>query len=168
MPDLYPCEDVGLELIDTARFRSTNSEDLSITSAQLWQVLEEAESWPLWSPISHMTWTSPAPFRVGSTRAVEMRAGACAVEEVIAWKPHSHMAFRMNKSSLPTERASVEEHRIEPTARGCRLTWTLAHDPEKPPLLARIVAKPVMTSKYREYLGKLRSYTEQRFGLTIY
>jgi polyketide cyclase/dehydrase/lipid transport protein len=168
VPDLYPCEPVGLELIDTARFRSTNSVELSITPVQLWQVLEEAESWPRWSPLTRMTWTSPAPFRVGTTRAIEMRGGAAAVEEVIAWKPYSHMAFRMNKSSLPTEGASVEEHRIEPTPGGCRLTWTLAHDPKNPPLLARLVAKRVMTSKYREYLAKLRQYTDSRFGMTIY
>ncbi|HET6734353.1 SRPBCC family protein [Mycobacterium sp.] len=167
MPDLYPCERVGLELINTARFRSTNSVDLAITPAQLWQVLEEAESWPLWSPLTRMTWTSPAPFRLGSTRAIEMRNGGAALEEVIAWQPHSHMAFRMNKSSFARERASVEEHRIEPTPQGCRLTWTLAHDPQNPPLLARIIAKRVMTSKYREYLAKLRQYTDQRFGMTI-
>ncbi|HEX2285798.1 MAG TPA: SRPBCC family protein [Mycobacterium sp.] len=165
---MYLCEPVGLELINTARFRSTNSVDLAITPAQLWQVLEEAESWPRWSPLTKMTWTSPAPFGVGTTRAIEMRGGALAVEEVIAWKPHTHMAFRMNKSSFHRERASVEEHRIEPTPSGCRLTWTLAHDPKDPPLLARLIARPVMTSKYREYLAKLRQYTEQRFGVTIY
>jgi hypothetical protein len=55
VPDLYPCERVGLELIDTARFRSTNSVDLAITPAQLWQVLEEAESWPQWSFVTHMS-----------------------------------------------------------------------------------------------------------------
>jgi hypothetical protein len=167
VPQLFPCEPVGLELIDTARFRSTNSVDLTITPGQLWQVLEEAESWPRWSPLTKMTWTSPAPLRVGTIRAIEMRNGAVAVEEVIAWKPHSHMAFRMNKSSFARERASVEEHRIEPTPQGCRLTWTLAHDPKDPPLLARVIAKRVMTWKYREYLAKLRQYTDRRFGVTI-
>ena len=165
---MYPRERVGLELIETARFRSTNSVDLAITPSQLWQVLEEAESWPRWSMLTKMTWTSPAPFRVGSTRAIEMRGGACAVEEVIAWHPQSHLAFRMNQTSLATEGASVEEHRIEPTPQGCRLTWTLAHDPKNPPLLARLIAKRVMTSKYREYLAKLRQYTDSRFGMTIH
>ena len=165
---MYPCERVGLELIETARFRSTNSVDLAITPSQLWQVLEDAESWPRWSMVTRMTWTSPRPLRVGSTRAIELRAGACAIEEVIAWHPQSHLAFRMNQTSLATEGASVEEHRIEATPQGCRLTWTLAHDPKDPPLLARLIAKRVMTQKYRQYLGKLRDYTEQRFGQTAY
>jgi hypothetical protein len=155
-----------LDFIEIARFRSANSVDLAITPEQLWQVLEDPETWPAWSPVTHMTWTSPQPLRVGSTRAIEMRHGA-AIEEVIAWKPHSHMAFRMNKCSNPGEGASVEEHRIEPTGQGCRLTWTLAHNPTNPRLRDKWLAKRVMTVKYREYLAKLRSYTDMRFGVTI-
>jgi Polyketide cyclase / dehydrase and lipid transport len=168
VPDLYPCERVGLELLNTARFRSTNSVDLAITPAQLWQVLEEEESWPHWSFVTHMAWTSPRPFRVGTTRAIETRSGGRAVDEVIAWHPQVHLAFRVKASSVPTGGASVEELRIEPTPQGCLLTWTLAHDPKDPPLVARLFTKRVMTMKYREYLAELRRYTDQRFGMTIY
>lgn len=167
MAELFDCRRVGLDLLATARFRSTNSVELAVTPPQLWQVLEEADAWPHWSPVARMTWTTPAPFRVGSTRAIEMRSGARAIEEVIAWKPHSHLAFRMNRSSLPTEGASVEEHRIEPTPQGCRLTWTLAHDPDHYRLRDALLAKPVMRMRYRDYLAKLRRYTDQRFGVTI-
>ena len=166
MPELFPCEHVGLDFIDSARFCSRNSVHLSVTPEQLWQVLEDPQTWPAWSPVTHMTWTSPPPLRIGSTRAINMRNGA-AIEEVIAWNPHSHMAFRMNKCSNPGEGASVEEHRIESTERGCRLTWTLAHNPTSPRWRDKLLAKRVMTVKYREYLAKLRSYTDTRFGTTI-
>ncbi|WP_123029273.1 SRPBCC family protein [Mycolicibacterium stellerae] len=165
---MYPCERVGLELIESARFRSTNSVDLNVTPSQLWQVLEDAESWPRWSMLTKMTWISPRPYQVGSTRAIEMRGGARAVEEVIAWHPQSHLAFRMNQISEGIAGASVEEHRIEATAQGCRLTWTLAHDPKDPPLLDKLIAKRVMNHQYRQYLAKLRQYTDSRFGRTIY
>jgi hypothetical protein len=46
---MYPCDRARLELIETARFRSTNSVDLRITPGQLWQVLDDAEAWPRWS-----------------------------------------------------------------------------------------------------------------------
>jgi hypothetical protein len=163
---MFPCERVGLEFIETAPFRSTNSVDLPIGPAQLWRVLEEPESWPRWSFVTKMTWTNPQRLGVGSTRAIELRRGS-AIDEVIAWKPHSHMAFRMTQNSDPSQQASVEELRIEPTPTGCRLTWTLAHDVTKPPLLARILAKKTMEWQYSEYLGKLRQYTVQRFGTTI-
>lgn len=167
MPELFPCAPVGLELLDTARFRSTNSVDLAISPEQLWQVLEEADSWPRWSPVTQMTWTSAPPLRLGATRAIEMRNGAAAIEEVIAWKPHSHLAFRMNKCSSPAEGASVEEHRIEATPGGCRLTWTLAHNPTTVRWRDKLLAKRAMNVMYPHYLAKLRDYTEQRFGISI-
>jgi hypothetical protein len=164
---MFPCDPVGLELIDTARFRSTNSVDLSIDPGQLWQVLEDEESWPQWSYVTRMSWTGPKPFGIGTTRAIETRSGGHVVDEVIAWHPQAHLAFRVNSTSAETEGASVEEFRIDPTAQGCRLTWTLAHDPKDPPLLAKLVAGRVLNAKYRQYLKQLRSYTDRRFGVSI-
>lgn len=164
---MYPCDPAGLELIETARFRSTNSVDLPITPGQLWQVLEDADSWPQWSYVTRMTWTTPRPFKVGTTRAIETRTGGRVIDEVIAWHPQVHLAFRVNAVSVPTEGASVEEFRIEPTAQGCRLTWTLAHDPKKASLGVRLVAKTVMNTRYRQYLDKLRKYSVQRFGVSL-
>lgn len=43
----------------------------------------------------------------------------------------------------------------------------MAHDPKKVSLGVKLIAKSVMNAKYREYLAKLRKYTEQRFGVTI-
>jgi hypothetical protein len=164
---MFPCDPVGSELVETARFRSTNSVDLHITPGQLWQVLEDEESWPQWSYVTRMTWTGPRPLGVGSTRTIETRVGGHVVDEVIAWHPQAHLAFRVIATSVDTEGASVEEFRIDPTPRGCRLTWTLAHDPRNPPLLARLVAPRVMNRKYRQYLGKLRAYTGMRFGVPL-
>lgn len=164
---MHPCDPVGLELIDTARFRTTNSVGLSITPGQLWQVLEDADAWPQWSYVTRMTWTSPRPFRVGTTRAIETRTGGRVIDEVIAWHPQVHLAFRVNAVSVPPGGASVEELRIEPTPQGCRLTWTLAHDPKKASLGVKLVAKSVMNARYRQYLDKLRKYTVQRFGVSL-
>ena len=164
---MHPCDRANLELINTARFRATNSVDLSITPGQLWQVLEDPEAWPQWSYVTRMTWTSPRPFGVGTTRAIETRTGGRVIDEVIAWHPQVHLAFRVNAVSVPTEGASVEEFRIEPTPQGCRLTWTLAHDPKKASLGVQLVAKTVMNIRYRQYLDRLRKYTVQRFGVSL-
>jgi hypothetical protein len=77
------------------------------------------------------------------------------------------LAFRVNEVSVPPGGGSVEELRIEPTPEGCRLTWTLAHDPKHASMLARVLMRPVMRWKYRGYLDKLRRYSTQRFGVTI-
>ena len=110
----------------------------------------------------------PAGRSGSAPRAPSRRASAdTSIDEVIAWHPQVHLAFRVNATSADTEGASVEELRIEPTPQGCRLTWTLAHDPKNPPLVAKLMAKRVMNVKYRQYLTKLRSYTDLRFGMTI-
>lgn len=42
----------------------------------LWAALLDPESWPTWLPITKVTWTSPAPFGLGTTRTVEGPSGA--------------------------------------------------------------------------------------------
>jgi hypothetical protein len=59
--------------IKTAPFRFSNSVDLAITPEQLFEVLADAEAWPKWAKvITRVTWTSPQPYGVGTTRTVDM------------------------------------------------------------------------------------------------
>ena len=97
---MHPCERVDLDFIDNAPSVFRNSVDLAITPEQLFEVLADAESWPRWAPvITKVTWTSPEPRGVGTTRTVKMRGGIVGNEEFIAWEPFSHMAFRFNECS---------------------------------------------------------------------
>lgn len=74
---MHPCERVDLSFIETAPYRFRNSVDLAITPEQLFEVLSDAESWPRWAKvITEVTWTSPEPRGVGTTRVVEMRGGS--------------------------------------------------------------------------------------------
>jgi hypothetical protein len=167
---MYPCERVGLEIFEDAPFRSRNSIDLSISPEQVWEVLAAIDTWPQWYDlITKATWISPEPHRVGSTRALELIAGMAATEEVIVWTPYHHMAFRLTESSRQNTGASAEEFRIETTEGGCRLTWSTARRPRKPPsLLMRMYARPVIKRSTRRQTRKLRKHIEQRFGSTIY
>jgi hypothetical protein len=40
---------VGLDFIDSAPFRFVSTVDLTITPEQLFEVLDDAESWPQWA-----------------------------------------------------------------------------------------------------------------------
>jgi Polyketide cyclase / dehydrase and lipid transport len=167
---MYPCERAGLEILDDAPFRSRNSIDLTLSPQQVWEVLASVETWPQWYRlITKAAWTSPAPHRVGSTRALELVAGMAATEEVIVWNLYHHMAFRLTESSRQNTGASVEEFRIETTEHGCRLTWSTARRPRKPPsLLMRIYARPVIKRSTRRQTKRLRKHIEQRFGPAIF
>ncbi|OBI52719.1 SRPBCC family protein [Mycobacterium sp. E787] len=164
---MFPCERVDLGFIDTAPFRFSNSVDLAITPEQLFEVLADAESWPRWAPvITKVTWTSPEPRRVGTTRTVDMRGGMVGNEEFLAWEPFTRMAFRFNECSTQAVAAFAEDYRVEPTPGGCRLTWIMAQKPAGPAWLALVVARPLLNLVLRRFLRNLRSYTDTRFAAT--
>ena len=71
-----PCERVGLDFIAIAPFPFVSTVDRAITAKQLFEVLDDAESWPQWATaITKVTWTSPQPHGVGTTQTVDMRGG---------------------------------------------------------------------------------------------
>ncbi|MEB3984130.1 SRPBCC family protein [Mycobacterium sp. 663a-19] len=164
---MHPCERVDVGFAETAPFRFRNSVDLAITPEQLFEVLADAESWPRWAPvITKVTWTSPEPRGVGTTRIVEMRGGIVGDEEFIAWEPFTHMAFRFNECSTRSVAAFAEDYRVEAIPGGCRLTWTMAQQPAGPARLAMFAVGPLLNLALRRFLRNLRSYTDARFGAT--
>ncbi|WP_220794149.1 SRPBCC family protein [Nocardioides pelophilus] len=166
MPHMHACQLVDLDFIDAARFRYANSVDLAITPEQLFEVLEDADSWPRWAKvITKVTWTSAPPRGVGTTRLVDMRGGLIGDEEFLLWEPPTRMAFRFNASSEKTVQAFAERYDVEPTPGGCRLTWTLALDVAGPSRFFMPVSKPVMNLTFRWFLKKLRRYTDERYGV---
>ncbi len=164
---MFPCEHVDLSFVDTAPFRFRNSVDLAVTPEQLFEVLADAESWPRWaSVITKVTWTSPDPRGVGTTRTVDMRGGMVGNEEFLAWEPFTRMAFRFNECSTQAVAAFAEDYRVEVIPGGCRLTWIMAQKPAGPVWLAMFVAQPLLNLALRRFLRNLRTYTDNRFAAT--
>ena len=163
----YPCERVGLDFVDTAPYRFVSTVDLAITPEQLFEVLSEADSWSRWATaVAEVTWTSPEPYGVGTTRTVTMRGGAVNDEEFVAWERHSHMAFRINQSTTKGLAAFVEDYQVRETPSGCHLTWTVAITPRGPiTRLGMVVGRPVMAWVFQRFAGNLRRYTDDRFGV---
>lgn len=158
---MFPCERVDLDFIDSAPFVFSNSVDLAITPERLFEVLSDAGSWPRWAKvITKVTWTSPEPRGVGTTRVVEMRGGIVGNEEFLAWEPFTHMAFRFNECSTRSVAAFAEDYRVQVIPGGCRLTWTMAQKPAGPAKPAMVVVGPLLNLALRRYLRNLRSYTD--------
>jgi carbon monoxide dehydrogenase subunit G len=163
---MHACERVGLDFIDTAPFRFVSTVDLNITPEQVFQVLDDAESWPQWATaITKVTWTSPQPHGIGTTRTVDMRGGIVGDEEFLAWELHSHMAFRFNNASTRSIAAFAEDYRVVPTATGCNLTWVMAMKPNG--VAARLgmtLGRPVMARMFQKFLYNLRDYADKRYA----
>lgn len=163
---MFPCERVGADFVDNAPIVFRNSVDLAITPGQLFEVLADAEAWPRWAKaITKVTWTSPEPRGVGTTRLVHMRGGLLGNEEFLAWEPYRHMAFRFNECSMRAVAAFAEDYRVEPTPGGCRLTWTMAQKSTGPSRWVMAATHPVMNLTLRWFLNNLRGYTDARFAV---
>lgn len=163
---MYPCEPVDLDFISEAPFRFVSTVDLAITPEQVFEVLSDAESWPHWaSAITKVTWTSPQPYGVGTTRTVHMRGGIIGDEEFLSWEPHSHMAFRFNQASTNSIAAFAEDYWVVPTAGGCNLTWVMAMKPKGTAArLGMTAGRPVMGWLFQRFLYNLRRYTDRRYA----
>jgi len=165
MTTMYPCERVELSFIQSAPFRFSNSVDLAITPEQLFEVLADADSWPRWAKvITKVTWTSPEPYGVGTTRVVDMRGGLTGDEEFLAWEPYTYLAFRFNSCSNKAVAAFAEEYRVVETPGGCRLTWTMAQKPNGPARFGLVLGGPLMNLSFKWFLANLRRYTATQYA----
>ena len=163
---MVPCERVDQDFVETAPFRFVSTVDLAITPQQLFEVLADADSWPHWATaITKVTWTSPEPRGVGTTRTVHMRGGIVGDEEFLAWEPYRHVAFRFNEASTASIAAFAEDYRVTPTPDGCHLRWVMAMKPNGAAArLGMTLGRPLMARTFQRFLYNLRRYTDQRYG----
>jgi hypothetical protein len=155
---MYPCEKVGLDFVETAPHRFVNSVDLPCTPERVFAVLSDADAWPRWAKaITKVTWTSPEPYGVGTTRTVAMRGGLVGAEEFLAWEPSTRMAFRFGEASQKTIAAFAEDYTVVETPGGCRLTWTMAIEVRGVARLTMAPARPLLNLALRRWLTNLRA-----------
>ena len=163
---MHECDRVDLSFIDTAPFRFVSTVDLAITPEQLFEVLADAESWPHWATaITKVTWTSPEPRGVGTTRTVNMRGGIVGDEVFLAWEPFT-------PHGLSVQRVFQRQHlgfrrglSRGADGGGCHLTWVMAMKPKG--IAGRIgmtLGRPVMGRTFQKFLHNLREYTDKRYS----
>ncbi len=166
MAERHPCKRVSVDFVDSAPYRFVSTVDLAITPEQLFEVLADETSWPQWATvITKVTWTSPEPRGVGTTRTVDMLGGITGDEEFLIWEPFSRMAFRFNEATTGSISAFAEDYRVAPTTQGCHLTWIMALEPNG--LAGRLglfTGRPVMGWLFQRFLHNLRRYTDERYA----
>lgn len=86
--------------------------------------------------LKRITWTSPRPFGVGTTRTASALGGSLQIDErFFVWEEGRRQSFMCLAASLPLFRRMGEDYLVEPTGdAACRFTWTVAVEP---PTLAR-------------------------------
>ncbi len=160
---LKPHKQVGEDYLATVSPKLHVVHAFPFPSSAVWAALLDANAWTEWLPITNVTWTSPKPFGVGTTRTVEI--GDQIVEETFfLWEEGKRMAFRFEKSTLPVS-AAVEDYHVIDTADGCELHW--AGKASAPLFLGGVVSKQ-LAKGLREGMPLLEDLIGRepaRFGL---
>jgi hypothetical protein len=162
---VHECRKIDLDFFASAPIRIASAVELPCKPETLFACFEDAAAWSEWvGVIEHVELTSPGPFRVGTTRTVEMSGGLVAYEEFLAWDAPRHMAFRFNQFTRRFLNAFGEDYRVTDLGDGrCRLVWTVAIDPAGPSGLVSLVLKPMLTLILRKIMRDLKKYME-RYG----
>jgi hypothetical protein len=125
----YPLEHADDEFISTAPHVFRYQKRFAATPEQVWATMTSDESMAAWGPpIKKVTWTSPRPFGVGTTR--EVVVGGSLRERYYLWDEGRRNAFYVYEASLPIFKRFAEDYVVEPVGAETLFTWTVAIEPK--------------------------------------
>ena len=155
----YPLEPADDDFIASAPHVFRYQKRFAAPPAKVWESLTSDESLTAWSSmIKELTWTSPRPFGVGTTREVLPPGGPRVRERYFRWdEGHSH-AFYVYESSLPLFRRFAEDYLVEPDGDGTLFTWVVAMEPKGALALPFKVVAPVMKAGFGRIPSGGQSY----------
>lgn len=160
---LHECRKIDLDFFASAPIRIVAEIELPCSPESLFRSFEDADAWAEWvDVIEKVEWTSPGPFREGTTRTVEMPGGMAAYEEFLAWDEPHHLAFRFNQFTHKFLNAFGEDYRVTDLGNDrCRLVWTVGVDPAGPAALMGPILKPLLALNQRRMMKELKKYLER-------
>jgi hypothetical protein len=155
----FPAKPVDEAFFQDAPFRLAETFDIPRTAAQVWDDLTAERPLPWCKMLREISWTSPRPFGVGTTRQARTLGDATVLNErYFCWEEGRRQSFYVVEASLPLFRRLAEDYLVEPVSdAACRFTWTIAIEPF--PLMR--LADPAN----RMLLSTLFSDTRKHYGL---
>jgi hypothetical protein len=158
----FPCGASDASLFTTAPVVMSFQQDLCVSPDQLFDVFEDPGSWPKWAHgIGKVVWTSPKPFGVGTTRTVHFWGGMEVYEDFIGWERGKEMSFVFYGTTQDVFERFGENYRVEPMEGGCRLTWTVAIDPNAGFARVMPLVKPLLRLNLGSYMWRLGRYCKK-------
>jgi hypothetical protein len=142
---------------DTAPVRLGAAFEIPRPATQVWADLTADDPLAWCRILQGITWTSPRPFGVGSTRTARSLAGtSILMERFFRWEEGRRKSFYVIETTVPLFRRFAEDYLVEPTSESsCRFAWTIAFEPRP----AARIANPV----YRLLLGTLFHDTRKHY-----
>jgi hypothetical protein len=128
----HPIEEADDALFAHATLYHARSVEVPYPVEQTWAALtgEGVSSWT--KGVKRLTWTSPRPFGVGTTRELEMGGGMKLRERFFRWEEGHRKTFTGVEATRGIFRHLVEDYVVEPTEHGSRLSWRWAAELNRP------------------------------------
>jgi hypothetical protein len=156
----FACQPAEAGFFDSAPVRLVAHFEVPKPAAAVWDELTSERALH-WCRILHdVSWTSPRPFGVGTTREVNALLGTNLLREhYFRWEEGRRHSFYVVESTAPLFKRLAEDYLVEPTGEGsCRFSWTIAVEP-------RALAVPAMPVN-RALLKTLFTDTSRHYGLS--
>lgn len=165
----FACRPFGMADFDAANYRYVTNVELPCTPDALFDVFEDTESWTYWAVgIKKVTWTSPRPFGVGTTRTVTFVDGTEVYERFIAWERGRELAFVLEGHSTEIWHSFGERYRVRDLGNGrCHFEWTVSYEPRGGFAKAHPWVKPAMTLAFHVYLYRLKLWCKKHAGAAV-
>lgn len=155
----FKAQPVDETFFEAAPFRLKGEFDVPRPAADVWAELTEDNPLSWCRILQEITWTSPRPFGVGTTRTAHALRGLNVINErFFRWEEGRRKSFYVLEATTPLFRRFAEDYLVEPTSdTSCRFTWTIAADPHP-------LARPGGALNKR-LLGTLFTDTRKHYGL---
>ena len=130
---------------------------------RVWESLASDESVKAWGlGVQSLTWTSPRPFGVGTTREVVLPLRAMTLrEEFFRWDEGRGYSFFVREANRPGLRSFAENYELEPDGDGTLFTWTIALEPRSALSPALRLLKPVNKAAFGQLVRGGRTYFQR-------
>ncbi len=145
----YPLEPADDDFIASAPHIFRYQKRFAASPEQVWASLTSDDSLSAWgSTLRELTWTSPRPFGVGTTREVAPLAGPRVRERYYRWDEGRSHAFYVYEATMPLFRRFAEDYIVEPDGDGTMFTWVMAMEPKAAMALPFKAIAPVMKAAF--------------------
>jgi hypothetical protein len=151
-------EPVNESFFDSAPVKISDTFAINKPASEVWNDLT-ADGTLAWCRIlDDVSWTSPRPFGVGTTRTATSLKGANVIHEYFfRWEEGRRKSFYVVEASAPMFKRFAEDYLVEPTSDdSCTFTWTIAYE-------AKAAMKPGRALNNR-ILGTLFTDTRKHYA----
>lgn len=157
----YPLESADADFLASAPHVFRYQKRFAAPPEQVWESLTSDVSIAAWTvAVKEVTWTSPRPFGVGTTREVAAPALSTMRERFFRWDEGSGYSFFVYESTLPPFKRFAEDYVVEPDGADTLFTWTLALEPKDRLALPFKVLAPALKAGF----GRIPSDGQRYFA----